>query len=134
MSSALSTRSSTASQSSVSTSSPLPTASNTAAASSSPSLGSGAIAGIVVGAVLVVLAIIGVWFFIAKRRKRDTTVERYRVLELGTDAKIAYAHQQSPTEIGSDPVVHIAQERGFQETIHELGNEQAATRHTIKQL
>jgi hypothetical protein len=95
-----------------------PTITNTNSASLAP----GAIAGIVVGiAVFVVVAAIGAYFCISKRKQKKVAGnEANTTPELIGVSKTKNAHVYKPVELGSDPVVHIAQERGFQELRHEL--------------
>ncbi|KAJ4293091.1 hypothetical protein N0V90_008373 [Kalmusia sp. IMI 367209] len=96
--------------------------------SSSAPLGTGAIVGIAVGVVvLVVLAITGAYFFYSKRRKTEEVVSEP---ELNERRKAVYVY--NPVEIGSEPVMHMAQESGYEEPRYELGNDPLSVASTFE--
>lgn len=61
------------------------------------------------------LALAGAYFFFMRRRKNR---QRLAPVEVPADSKVTYAY-----EIDSPAVVHMAQERGFQEPRFEMSND-----------
>ncbi|CAI6332971.1 unnamed protein product [Periconia digitata] len=113
-----SSTSSTSTSSSTTETPPRTSAANISSVTISP----GGMAGIAIGIVsFVLVAALGVYFYLSRRKSKKAAAHNTKATtELDGSSQTVDPHVFKPVEIGSAPMIHIAQERQYQELRYEM--------------